>query len=63
MNTPLALHPVTGAIGAEIVGSDVAGLLHPARWRITPLRSRPPCIAITSFLCATRPWIAPAKSG
>ena len=27
MNTPLALHPVTGAIGAEIVGFDVAGLL------------------------------------
>ena len=27
MTTPLALHPVTGAIGAEIVGSDVAGLL------------------------------------
>ena len=24
---PLALHPVTGAIGAEIVGFDVAGLL------------------------------------
>ena len=27
MNTPLALHPVTGAIGAEIVGFDAAGLL------------------------------------
>lgn len=27
VNTPLALHPVTGAIGAEIVGFDVAGLL------------------------------------
>ncbi|MEC8564597.1 MAG: TauD/TfdA family dioxygenase, partial [Pseudomonadota bacterium] len=27
MSTPLALHPVTGAIGAEIVGFDVAGLL------------------------------------
>ena len=60
MNT-LALHPVTGAIGAEIVGFDIAACCDPALADYAA-GFKAPCIAITSFR-ATRPSIAPAKSG